>query len=271
MRMPKWVAIAAGVAVVGVAAAQPPKIDPIKPTAGTAVATTSASSVSDAAKPAESLSAMLGDARTAYSKLRDYSGTFTRQERINGTLSAEQIGEMKMRTHPLGVAVRFARPETVSGMEVAFSAVKRDEKVRYRKPGGATGRAGWQVLDVDDARFLADNRHPVTEWGMGPIIELIASTTAREKTLNNPVELFSAEYQFANRNVTRYEILLRRPHAARYAARMLVFIDKETKLPIRFEAYDEPKGGAMTGDLLEAYSFTDLKINTGLGENVFDR
>ena len=42
---------------------------------------------------------------------RDYSGTFTRQERIDGKLSAEQVGEMKMRVNPVGVHVRFARPE----------------------------------------------------------------------------------------------------------------------------------------------------------------
>ena len=51
---------------------------------------------------------------------------------------------------------------------------------------------------------------------------------------------------------------------------MVVYVDKETKLPVRFEAYDDPKPGATTGELLEAYSFTDLKFNTGIGENVFE-
>ena len=45
---------------------------------------------------------------------------------------------------------------------------------------------------------------------MGPLIELIATSTAREKTLNNPVEVFTADYQFANRSVTKYEIHTRR-------------------------------------------------------------
>ncbi len=51
---------------------------------------------------------------------------------------------------------------------------------------------------------------------------------------------------------------------------MLVYVDKETKLPVRYEAYDQPKNGAAVGELFEAYSFTDLKFNTGLGENSFD-
>ena len=56
----------------------------------------------------------------------------------------------------------------------------------------------------------------------------------------------------------------------RYAAKMVVYVDKETKLPVRFEAYADPKTGAATGDLLEMYSFTDLKFNSGIGENTFE-
>jgi hypothetical protein len=260
MRLRNWAAGVAGLAAVGIAIAQTPRSEPVKPVAGLVPA--------EAAKP-DPLATMLADARTAYAKTRDYTGTFTRQERINGKLSAEQVGEMKMRVSPVGVYIRFARPEGIAGMEVAYSSAKRDGKVRYR-PAGIDGRKGFQKLEVEDPKFLADHRHPVTRWGIGPIIELIATATAREKTLNNPVEVFTSDYQFANRNVTKYEIFTRRPHALRYAARMVVYVDKETKLPVRFEAYDDPKAGATTGELLEAYSFSDLKFNTGLGENAFD-
>jgi uncharacterized protein DUF1571 len=276
MRVRNWAALAAGamalttaataaitalvasLVLLGVASAEPLKTDPVKP----AVAT-------EAAKPADALGTMITDARAAYGKMRDYSGTFTRQERLNGTLGAEQVAEMKMRVNPFGVYVRFARPEANAGMEVAYSAAKKDGQVRYR-PAGAAGRRGFQKLDVKDSKFLADHRHEVTSWGMGPIIELIATSTAREKTLNNPVEVFTSDYQFDKRNVTKYEIHTRRAHASRYAAKMVVFIDKETKLPVRFEAYDDPKPGATTGELLEAYSFTNLKFNSGIGENTFD-
>jgi hypothetical protein len=249
------------IVLMSVALAQPPKSDsPAKLVTAAAAEPT---------KPADALGTMLGDARAAHAKLRDYTSTYTRQERINGILSAEQVGEMKVRLNPTGVYVRFARPEAIAGMEVAFSGAKKDGKVRYR-PAGIAGRKGFQILATDDQKFLADNRHPVTEWGMGPIIELITTTTAREKTLNNPVEVYTADYQFANRNVTKYEIQTRRPHAFRYAAKMLVYVDKETKLPVRFEAYDDPKPGTTVGELIEAYSFTDLKFNNGLGENSFD-
>ena len=238
MRVRSWAAVAAGVGLIGVAIAQTPRAEPVKPAGGAAKVE---AAKPDPAKPADSLAAMLADARAALGKTRDYTGTYTRQERVGGKLGAEQVGEMKFRVNPIGVYVRFARPEAVAGMEVAYSA-KKEGKVRYR-PAGVAGRKGLQSLATDDAKFLADNRHPVTDWGMGPIIELISNATAREKTLNNPVEVFTADYQFAGRNVTKCEIYTRRAHAFRYAARMVLYIDKETKLPVRFEAYDDPKPG----------------------------
>jgi hypothetical protein len=261
MRVRNWAVLAAGVGLIGFAVAQPPKAGPVKPVSGAATA--------EAAKPADALAAMLADARAALAKTRDYTGTYTRQERVGGKLGAEQVGEMKFRVNPVGVYVRFARPEASAGMEVAYSAAKKDGKLRYR-PAGVAGRKGFQALAPDDPKFLADHRHPVTDWGMGPIVELIATAVAREKTLKNPVEVFTGDYQFAGRNVTKFEIHTRRPHAFRYAASMVVYVDKETKLPLRFEAYGDAKPGSSEGELLEAYSFTDLKFNNGLGENSFD-
>lgn len=256
MRVRTWAALCAGLLVGGAVVAQPPRGEP------------KAEPARADAKPADTLAGMLSESRTAVGKARDYTCTFTRQEQRNGSLSGEQVAEMRVRTSPAGVYVRFARPESIAGMEVAYSAARKSTKMRYRAAGVA-GR-GFQTLDTDDEKFLAENRHPVTEWTMSAVLDRVAAAAAREKTLNNPVEVYASDYKFAGRAVTRYEVLTRRPHALRYAHRMLVYVDKETKLPVRYEAYDQPKNGAAVGELFEAYSFSDLKLNVGLGENAFD-
>jgi hypothetical protein len=265
MRGKTWAAVAcAGLLAGGAVVAQPPKLELPK-------GDPKAAKAPEAPKAqGEALTAMLGDARTALSKVRDYTCTFTRQELRNGTLSPEQVAEMKVRTAPAAVYVRFARPDTVAGMEVAYSAARKNSfKMRYR-PAGVGGAKGFKTIDLDDTQFLSENRHPVTEWTMTAIIDRLSASVAREKTLNNPVEVYTGEYQFAGCNVVRYEILTRRPHAFRYAHRVLVYVDKATKLPVRYEAYDQPKSGAAVGDLFEAYSFSDVKLNVGLGETAFD-
>lgn len=265
MRKRTWAALACAGLIAGGVLAQPPKgVLPVagRPEVGKAEPQTEA-------PRAGALVAMMTDARTALGKVRDYTCTFTRQESVKGVLTGEQVAEMRVRTSPAGVYVRFARPEAVAGMEVAYSAARKLPKMRYR-PAGLAGAKGFVTRDLDDAKFLAENRHPVTEWTMAAVVDRVSAAVAREKTLNNPVEVYTGDYQFAGRNVVRYEILTRRPHTFRYAYRMLVYVDKETKLPLRYEAYDQPKAGAATGDLLESYSFSDLKLNVGIGENAFD-
>ena len=259
-----WAALAcAGLIVGGAAVAEPPKT----PAVTTASAKTEAAEAPKSDR--ESLVKALSDSRTALGKLRDYTCTFTRQEMRGGKLSAEEVAEMKVRTSPAGVYARFAQPAEAAGMEVAYTAARKNQRVRYR-PAGVAGAKGFQSAPLDDAKFLTSNRHPVSEWTMAAVIDRVSAAVAREKTLNNPVEVYAADYQFAGKNVTRYEIYTRRPHAFRYAHRMLVFVDKKTNLPLRYEAYDQPKPGASSGDLIEAYSFSDVKPNVGLGENAFD-
>ena len=250
-----WGSLVAGIAAAGVAVAEPPAktVEPVP----------------DAVRMADPLGAMLADAKSAYSKVRDYSCTFTRQERMNGTLSAEQVAEMKVRVQPYSVYVRFAKPDAVAGLEMAYVTGSRLGKVRYR-PAGAKGVNGFTSVALDDPKLMAEMRHPLTEHGIGPMLDLLTSVAAREKVLGNPVEVFTADYQFAGRNATRYEVFTRRPHAHRYAYRTLVYVDKETKLPVRFEAYDQPKAGLSSGDMLEAYSYSEIKLNPGIGDSTFE-
>lgn len=251
--------LAAGAAAVGVAVAQPPAKPGVTPAGAV-----------DAVRSADPLGAMLADARAAHARVRDYACVFTRQERINGTLSAEQVAEMRVRTQPFSVAVRFVRPEGTAGLEAVYVASRREGKIRY-KPAGKAGVNGFKTVAVDDAKMLAENRHPVSELGMGKLIDRLTAVAAREKALNNPVEAFASDFVFAGKQVTRYEVFTRRPHAHRDAYRYLVYVDKETKLPVRFEAYDQPKPGASPdGELLEAYSYSEIRMNVGLGDSAFE-
>jgi hypothetical protein len=259
-----WV-VAASVA--GIAIAQPPIPKASDPAPKKAKAEPPAATP-DALRTADPLGALIAEGKASYAKVRDYSCTFTRQERANGLLPPEQVAEMKVRVQPASVYLRFARPEAVAGLEVCYVAGRPDGKLRWR-PAGPKGANGFQTLSLDDSKVKADFRRPVAELGIGPIFELLANVAGREKVMSNPVEVYTSEYQFAGRNVTRYEIFTRRPHAHRYAYRMLVFVDKETKLPVRLEAYDTPKPGLASGELLEAYSYSDIKINVGLGDSAF--
>ncbi len=75
-------------------------------------------------------------------------------------------------------------------MEVAYTGVRKSTKMRFR-PAGIAGAKGFVTRDLDDKNFLAENRHPVTEWTMAAILDRISAAVGVKKTLNNPVEVFT--------------------------------------------------------------------------------
>jgi hypothetical protein len=242
-------------AAVGGATAQPPAPSGVK--------------TADPLRVADPLGAMIAGAKSAHGALRDYACTFTRQERVNGALGAEQVAELKYRANPYSVSVRFARPEAVAGASATFTAGKRLEQVKVR-PVGAKGLDRFILVGQNDPQAKLDGLHPVTGYGVGTVIDRVAKVVATEKAMNNALEVHADDFQFAGKAVTRYEVLARRPHANRYAYRMLVYVDAQTKLPLRWEAYDAPRPGTTTGELVEAHSYTDLRANVGLGDAAFE-
>ena len=259
-----WGLLASAAITNGAVAQQPAsKLSPIK----TIVPQTSPQATQRSVDP---LGTMLAEAKTAYGAIRDYTCVFTKQERIKGVLSGEQVAEMKVRIKPYSVAIRYARPAAIAGMEMNYMSSSKLGKMLYR-PAGAKGLNGAQYVALDDPKILAENRHPITQLGVGALIDRLGLVVSREGSMRNPVEVYTADYQFAGRNVTRYEIFTRRPHLYRYAYLIVVCVDKETKLPVRIEAYDAPRSGQTTGELIEAHSYSNLKLNVGLGDSAFNR
>ena len=221
---------------------------------------------------AEAFPKMVAEAKAAYAKTRDYSGHIVRQERVGGTLLGEQSGEIRVRTEPFCIHIKMLLPKEASGWEATFltGSGAKDDRFRFR-PAGVAGANGLQTMKATDPKALAGQRHVITDTGIGAILMRTEKLVEVEKKAKNPVHIVAAEYTFEKRPVVRYEIFCERPHPLRYAARVVLFVDKETKLPVRFEAYDAPKPGAAAGDLLECVSFVNLKFNSGLGESTFDK
>jgi hypothetical protein len=50
-----------------------------------------------------------------------------------------------------------------------------------------------------------------------------------------------------------------------------VYVDKDLRLPVRVEVYDWPaRNGDPRGELLECYSYINLRFNVGLTDAAFE-
>jgi hypothetical protein len=209
-------------------------------------------------------------ARKAYQAVKDYSCVLVKREQISGRLQPENVIAMKIRTAPFSVALDWMAPRELVGQEAAYVAGTNKGQMRVH-PKGVAGLVGWMSVDVRDPRVMEHSRHLITEAGLGNMIERYAASFEADKK-DPRVKVTVADFDYDKRHCTRIEVI--RPDARQGGPvfyRALVYFDKETHLPIRTECYDRPRVAGSDGELVEMYSFTNLRLNVGLGDETFKR
>jgi len=224
-----------------------------------------------APSPVERAGQLLAEAQGSFARVRDYTGTLVRQERIGGQLQPEQFIDVRVRQQPYSVALKWTWPRQLAGQEAIFIAGKNNNEIRA-KGTGILAVAGYVSLPTNDPRVMRKSRHAITETGIGNMIDVISRSfeTARRLPAGQVTVAF-ADYAFQQRPCTRMELTHHVHNAQLYCHRCVVYFDNETKLPVRVEVYGwpTPKGNP-NGELLECYSYIDLKLNVGLTDASFE-
>ena len=201
-------------------------------------------------------------ARETITRVGDYQGTFTKRERIDGVLQDEQAATIKVRSQPFSVFVKFVAPRAVAGKEGCYVSGRHNGKMKA-KSSGALALVGYVTMDPRDPKVLHGTRHSITEAGIGNLIERLASAQAQAKAAGRVADVTYAEALFHGRACVRLEATDAGADGIHYRHRTAICFDKGTNLPVRYEAYDRD------GDLVEAFSYTDLHFNIGLTDAAF--
>jgi hypothetical protein len=243
---------------------------PQTPTGPTTRTTVAPQTAGDAASPMQEPLRLIAEARKAYDDVRDYTCVLIKKERVRGQLQPESVISMKVRSQPFGVYLRWQQPKNLAGQEACYVAGKNDGKMRVHSTG-LLGVAGWVSLDPNDERAKKTSNHSITEAGIGNLIARFSKSWEREKDLKL-TRVRVGEYEYNKRRCVRVEAThADNPGGQFLTYRSVVYFDKETHLPIRVEAYDWPRqGGNADGELMEVYSYVNLKLNVGLNDETFN-
>jgi hypothetical protein len=221
------------------------------------------------ASPLDEPLRLVAEARRAYAAVRDYRCTLIKKERMDGQPFEDNVMTLSVRAEPFSVDLQWLKPDDLVGQEACYVAGRNGGQMRA-KSSGFLGAIGFISLDPNDAQAKATSRHAITEAGIGNLIERIAADWEQERRLGlTKVRL--AEYDYNHRRCTRVELTRPSDAEGRVACgRTLVYFDHETHLPVRIECYDWPRRAGDSGELLEVYSYAHLKLNVGLGDEVFN-
>jgi len=211
----------------------------------------------------------VAEARQTYQRIRDYTCTLIKQERVASQLQPENIIAVKFRNQPFSVYMKWSAPRESLGQEVCYVQGRNNNMMRVHA-SGFLGVAGFVSIDPRDPKVMQNSRHTIYEAGLGNLIERLGRSWDEDRRLGI-TQARIGEYEYNKRRCVRVETYHTRQTPQAYCWRSVVFFDKETKLPIRTETYDFPRqGGPPGGELLETFSYIDLRFNLGLTDAAFN-
>jgi hypothetical protein len=206
--------------------------------------------------------------RDKYRSIHDYACTFHKRERVDGKLIRPHVMTMRVRTEPYGVYLKFITPD--AGREAIFEPAKNSGKIVFHDVGLGRLIAGTMLLDPKGSMAMEENRHPINDAGIGNLIEMLADRWAAELDPSESVVEIHPHAHVADRACTLIETIHPEPAASFFFHKVKVYIDREHGLPIRFEAYDWPKSPGGEAELVEEYTYAELKTDVGLTDLDFD-
>jgi hypothetical protein len=210
----------------------------------------------------------IADCQKRFQAVADYTCTFLKRERLGGRLAPQHVMQMKVRTHPKSIYLKFQTPNR--GREAIYVEGRNGDRVIAHDVGLFKVLAGTMHLDPRGTMAMEDCRHPVTEAGIGALIDTVAHHWEAELTPGESRVVFHLNARVGNRACLMIESIHPQHQPQFLFHKVKLYIDQEHGLPIRFEAYDWPKHPGAAPELVEEYTYLDLRINSGLTERDFD-
>ena len=215
--------------------------------------------------------AWLHEAKRNYTAVKDYSCYLMVQENVKGKLQEPSVIQFKMRNEPFSVYMNWRDPKELKGQEVVYVAGKNNNKMKVKSTKFGGPLIGFVSIDVNDPRVLQNSRHTIREAGIGNMIDQNLKYWEIARKMGKSTASV-APFKCNGRECVRVEVTSLARSSESYCYRTVIFLEKDSKIPIRLENYDWPhQGGNPAGDLLEMFSYTNLQFNVGLRDADFDR
>jgi len=234
------------------------------PAPAPSIATPSPEATTD---PITQAKAIIAESRARYQQVRDYTCTFFKRERVNGQMTPQFVMAMKFRAKPHSVYFKFVKPKP--GREAIYIAGRNGGKALVHDVGIGKLLAGTLALDPRSRRAMEDNRHPITDAGLGHMIDELHQRWESEMKHGETLVTLRP-VQVGTRHCTMVESTHPGKSPNYLFHKVKVYIDRENGLPIRFEAYDWPRRPGAAPELVEEYSYVNLRLNPNLRESEFD-
>jgi len=216
--------------------------------------------------------------------IKDYTCTFLKRERIDGVLSPVERIELKVRNRvvengstvvPFSVYMKFRGPKECRNREILFVEGANNGKI-LAKEGGTRGRWLPSVWLRPDGSFaMKSSRYPISQVGMQRLTERLIESAQ----CNDSPHLCKIKYitgaKVGSRSCSYLEVIRDKrkpgPIGPNNIYLVQIFFDEKMQIPVRYAAYDWPEDAGGKPQILEEYTYQNVKLNVGLSNRDFDK
>lgn len=204
--------------------------------------------------------------------ISDYTCTFTKQERIKGTLGQEQQIDVRFREMPFSVLMTWTHnPDQAKRVLYVQDMWTNDEGQPMAKiePQSAIARMLVKsvTLPINSASAKAASRRTIDNFGFGNALKLIIDLAQAAIQTGQGSFTYQGEDSLKGRKTWTFKRTL--PYVAdggQWPDRVLIVqIDQEWLLPLECQTYADDAQLTM----LAKYTFDNVHLNTGLTEKDF--
>ncbi len=208
----------------------------------------------------------------------DYTAVIVKRERVGDQVGEHEYMFAKVRNRkvqngkiavPFSVYLMFLKPSAVKGREVLYVENKNDGKITAHE-GGMKRMLGTHSFEPTSWIAMQGQRYPITELGLEVLLAKLIERGERDKSHGECQVSFTPGAKVSNRSCTVLQVVhpQQAPHFDYHIAQ--IFIDDEYQLPVRYAAYLWPKTPGGEPEILEEYTYQNLKLNVGLTDEDFN-
>jgi hypothetical protein len=203
--------------------------------------------------------------------IKDYTATIHKHEQVDGKLQERQQIFVKMRHEPFSAYLYFLGPNSVKGRECIYVAGKNNGNLCAHD----TGIKGLIRVNLDPNGALAmqGQRYPITKIGFLNLAKELVERAEQDKKAEAPencVLKFLNDAKIGSRACTGVELSHEIQRPGQRFQRAVVCVDKQLGIPIHYTAWDWPSQKGGKPELLEEYTYSNIKLNVGLTDKDFD-
>lgn len=208
----------------------------------------------------------------------DYTARMAKREAINGQLGETSFMDVKIRCPrvtaqgqqtPFSIYMKFLQPREASGREVLWVDGQHNGNLLAHQPGGIIGLKTFE-LKPTGMMAMQGQRYPIYEAGLENLVVKLIEKATRDRAAGMCEVTYRDGLAMNKRPCSLIEVVHHQQRGPYEFHRAQVLIDDELNLPVRYTSYDWPKSPGATPQILEQYTYVNIKTNVGLTDDDFN-